>query len=204
MGKEDIEKAKKALSKISKEHKKLHELAMQKQEPNDKKESKEKSIEEKLSTPLPAGTIAEVRSKVHAPEPIALKTSEVGLEQSIASVQTSTIGEENTGEDSPYKKTKKAYETKGPNTQSNKPAYEPTGIEQTMTNIRVARPEQEFGRVTPIDTMMKSVKKFMGPEPMSAPMQQEVSAYVEAKRMAHEQFNKEKTTEVKKWYEVSG
>lgn len=202
MGNEDIEKAKKALSKISKEHEKLHELAMQKRKVEEKEKSNEDSIEKKLFAPLPAGTIDEVRSKVHAPEPIALKTSEVGLEQSVSSVPL-PVRDEEENKDSPYKQTKAAYETSNQSIQSNNRIYETNGVEITSRNIGVIRPEA-VARTKEMESQFTRVQTFAGPEPMRTPIQQDVSAYVETKRLDHEQFSKEKTTEVKKWYEVKG
>lgn len=204
MAKEDIEKAKKALSKISKEHEKLHELAMQKQKSEKKEKGKEKGIEEKLSAPLPAKTMKEVRSKVNAPEPIALRTSEVGLEQSVAQVPTPPkVEDDEKTKGSPYKQNKTPYNLGNQSLSSNNRVYETNGAELTSRDIGVARPEA-IARAKESELSMSRVQTFTGPQEMRAPTQQDMDAYVETKRMAHEQFRKEGTTEIKKWYEVKG
>ncbi|MFC1685996.1 hypothetical protein ACFLZZ_03165 [Nanoarchaeota archaeon] len=192
MAKEEITNAEKALKGISKEHEKLHELALQPSKTEEKEE--EESLEEEISRPLPQSEFREVRKDFNSHEGMTIKASQVGLEESVAPAQPIVQKEEEEDKSKGYTP-KRSYETTGNFEQTQrKRDYDPVNAAQPDFQIRAARLQSE--QIKDVATQGRQVQNFIQQEGL-APLEKDVSTYVESKRMEHEKFDKEKMSKRK-------
>ena len=197
MAKEEIEKAKRSLSKISKEHEKLHEIALQMTK-KEEKEKTDKSLESEITKQRKIKEVEEVKKELKAPENIGLRTAGARLEETIAIIPFS--GDEEKNED-PYS-TKKGYASSTPSGQ-NKPkqAYESVGIEQSITDIKTARLEMEEQKETKFMKRPVAGPVRDGSLPI-VPLTPDISRYVENKILDHEKLDREKKVRPAKFYDM--
>ncbi len=181
-----VEKAKKILSKAKKSEK-IREVAKQVVE---KAEEKEETLEEGIEKPLESQKVQEVRQEFRttpAPTPV-LAPSEVGLEETV--------------DPTPAPKPKEEKIAKPEYVPMAKQKHYETATVREFSDIEVTRPQ--FERVKQEDQMItrRPIQKFIDESAQATqPFREEITTYVESKKLKHEEIKStERKEKIEKYY----